>query len=372
MPQAGELFIGLMSGTSVDGIDAALVEFKSSTELSVLATLFTPFDDALRREINSLAQSNSALLHRADSSLHDRLAQNYAAASLALVEQAGVSTSQLSGIANHGQTVRHEPNASPAFSLQLGNPQIIANLTGVTTYGQFRQADLAAGGQGAPLMPAFHSAVFGGNENNFILNIGGIANLSQLGEKVLGFDTGPGNTLMDQWILKVRGERYDKDGEWARSGKVIPELLTQLLSEPYFSFAAPKSTGPDYFNLAWLGPMNMHRPQDVQATLLALTVDSIAQQIKLLSCAGDKIYVCGGGTHNQALMLRLTKALPGCSVDRTDALGVPSDWVEAAGFAWLGYCCAHRIESNIPSVTGADESVVLGEVFSPAQSQAIL
>jgi anhydro-N-acetylmuramic acid kinase len=370
--QRGELFIGLMSGTSVDGIDAALVEFESSKQLTVLATHFTPFDADLRAEINSLAHANSALLRCADSPLHDQLAQHYAAASLALIEQSGVSTSEITGIANHGQTVRHEPNASPPFSLQLGNPQIIANLTGVTTYAQFRQADLEVGGQGAPLMPAFHSAIFGNSKNNFILNIGGIANLSQLGETVLGFDTGPGNTLMDQWILKVRGERYDKNGDWARSGKVIPELLAHLLNDPYFSLAAPKSTGPDYFNLSWLGAMDKHRPEDVQATLLALTVDSIAQQLKRLSSEGDKVFVCGGGADNQALLAGLVAALPSCNIDRTDVLGVPSDWVEAAGFAWLGYCCAHQIESNIPSVTGAGQSVVLGEVFCPARSQVML
>lgn len=365
MSGAGELFIGLMSGTSVDGVDAALVEFQSPTQLRVIETQFTRFGEELRAEINSLAQNNSGLTQCEDSSLHNSLATIYAKASLDLLLKAGVAPDAITGIANHGQTVRHEPNAKPAFSLQLGNAQMIANLTGIPCYAQFRQADLAAGGQGAPLMPAFHSALFNGAKDSLVLNIGGIANITQLGSVVVGFDTGPGNTLLDQWIHSVHGKSYDHDGQWAISGEVVSELLEHTLADPYFARTPPKSTGPDYFNLAWLGDVTEFKTQDVQATLLALTVTSIADAIKGLAGQNSNIFVCGGGAANTAMMHRLEQALPSYVIRKTDELGVPSDWVEAVGFAWLGFCQKHGIVSNLPSVTGASTSVVLGDVFTP-------
>ena len=378
MSHAGELFIGLMSGTSVDGIDAALVEFDSDKKLRVVCTQFTPFADPLREQINALALADDKLRRCEDSVLHHTLADLYAKASLALIDKAQVPKQLIAGIANHGQTVRHEPRATPAFSLQLGDPQRIADISGIDTYAQFRQADLAVGGQGAPLMPAFHQALFGNGEQRFVLNIGGIANISQLGATVVGFDTGPGNTLLDQWIHHHRGLAFDQSGEWARQGRVISAVLEKCLADPYFSRVAPKSTGPDYFNLGWLqtilhrvnNGVDDYRPEDVQATLLALTVASIADDLKRLCGAGGSVYVCGGGADNAAMMDDLKNRLSGFSIANTDALGVPSEWVEAVGFAWLGYCCKHAIKSNLPSVTGASKQVVLGEKYTPSSVAA--
>lgn len=382
-----ELYIGLMSGTSVDGIDAALVEVSSANSLKVITTQFTPFDDTLRNQINELAQTNwnqhgDKLRKCSDTALHTQLADYYANASLSLLDKANVQTSQIKAIANHGQTVRHEPNASPAFSLQLGDGQLIANKTGIRTITQFRQADLAAGGQGAPLMPAFHQAIFQQQKNKskkstLVLNIGGISNISLLGDSVIGFDTGPGNTLLDQWVLKHKNHPYDKSGEWAASGINNEKLLNCLLKDPYFSLSQPKSTGPDYFNLNWLEriclaegtPLQSYRPQDIQATLLELTSHSIANSIKNIthSASVTQIFICGGGAHNSFMLERLKNALPQSEIHTTDKIGVPGDWVEAAGFAWLGYCFDHNITSNLPAVTGAKEKVVLGESFSPQQ-----
>ncbi len=363
-----KLILGLMSGTSADGIDAALVEFTSTSNLRVIKTDFTPFSAELRNRINSLAHLNQ-IERCEDSDLHEELAQHYAKASLELLEAANVAPREINAIANHGQTVRHEPNAEPPFSLQLGNAQTIADDTGILTIGNFRQADLAAGGQGAPLMPAFHAAALGqagqGGDNRYLFNIGGVANITQLGDTVIGFDTGPGNTLLDQWIYKNLGKAYDKDGAWAASGECQPSLLNQLLADPYFNMPFPKSTGPDYFNLDWLGDVSKYKPEDVQATLLALTVQSIAGEMRQLGNVPGDIFVCGGGAHNQEMMRQLTNALPNHTISKTDDLGIPADWVEAVGFAWLGYCRLRNIPSNLPSVTGANDLLMLGEVFFP-------
>ena len=364
-----KLVLGLMSGTSADGIDAALVEFDSISELRVVKTGFTPYDATLRDEINQLAYQNQ-ISDCDESPLHQDLAELYAKASLDLIAQANLSPSDVNAIANHGQTVRHEPNAEPPFSLQLGSAQRIADLTGVLTIGNFRQADLAAGGQGAPLMPAFHAAALGENnadngESRYLLNIGGVANLTQLGDTVIGFDTGPGNTLLDQWVYKTQGKAYDKDGAWAASGAVQPELLSRMLADPYFSLPFPKSTGPDHFNLGWLGNVNEYRAEDVQATLLELTVQSIVGEMRQLGNVPGEVFVCGGGAHNNEMMSKLAQALPKHQVKITDQLGIPTDWVEAVGFAWLGYCRLCNVVSNLPSVTGASESLVLGDVFFP-------
>lgn len=371
-----DLIIGLMSGTSVDGIDAALVEFTSDKQLKVIETQFTPFEQGLREQINALALK--ADIQSVDETpLHTELAEHYAQASLSLLAKSGHKPDDISAIANHGQTVRHEPNASPPYSLQLGDGQLIANRTGITTITQFRQADLACGGQGAPLMPAFHKAIFSHSKNEqdskpgLILNIGGIANLTSLEEPVIGFDTGPGNTIMDQWVARHQGKQYDADGQWAKSGKVLKQVLHALLEDVYFTLPAPKSSGPDYFNLMWLEQrvpeLEQYAPEDVQATLLALTVESIAASVKQLSIAEidcASIYVCGGGAHNSALMQALGDALKESRIDKTDALGVPSDWVESVGFAWLAYCKLHDINSSIPSVTGAIKAQVLGKCFN--------
>jgi anhydro-N-acetylmuramic acid kinase len=384
---AEELFIGLMSGTSIDGIDAALVAFDSASQLRVVETLFTPFEADIREAISHTAQNNQDLFSNHDSPLDQTLAPIYASACERLLAKADIPSAHIKGIANHGQTVKHEPNASPPYSLQLGDGQTLADLTGITTYSQFRQADIAAGGQGAPLMPAFHKAVFNDTQsadsrldksahnsrsNSFIVNIGGIANITRLSEPIVGFDTGPGNVLLDQWIEQQLGLSYDKNGEWAKQGKLSSELLKQLLADRYFAEPHPKSTGTDYFNLAWLSgrypSLTSLSPQDIQATLVQLTVESIGDAILTLGDARGEIFVCGGGANNPLIMQGLQAKLSAYLIEKTDVLGVPSDWVEAVGFAWLGYCRAHRINSNIASVTGAKSELVLGEVFVPVKT----
>lgn len=357
-----KLFIGMMSGTSVDGIDAALVRINSVNQLNVIDTQFTEFDSSLRDEINAIAQAKE-LQNCHNTNLHQRLAEHYAQAAIALIHKAGLNRGDISAVANHGQTVRHEPNATPPFSLQLGDPQLIANKTGILTVANFRQADLLAGGQGAPLMPAFHAKLFSG-ENRFLLNIGGIANVSYLGKNIIGYDTGPGNTLLDQWVYQNLGTPYDSGGKWAASGKVIPQLLRRLLSDPYFSQQYPKSTGPDYFNLNWVGDVSAFKPEDVQATLMALTVQSIADQITCIAKTGE-VFVCGGGAHNTLIMKQLAESLTSFNINTTDALGIAPDWIEAVGFAWLGYCRINEKNSNLPSVTGAKKTVSLGDIFLP-------
>jgi len=362
-----------MSGTSVDGIDAALIEIRSTSDIRVIETQFTPFTNSLRSSINKVAQTNSELNNCEDSPLHTELANHYANASLSLIKKAGVSRSQIKAIANHGQTVKHTPNTIPPLSLQLGDPQSIADLTRITTVGHFRQADLMAGGQGAPIMPAFHQTILSSDKSKkrYVLNIGGIANITQLGDAVIGFDTGPGNTLLDQWITQHQNKKYDHDGQWAKSGTLIPKMLEALLNDPYFSQPFPKSTGPDYFNLNWLHNRyqnaEKHKPEDVQATLLSLTVTSIAQCIKSITSENEtsEVYICGGGAHNTFMLNELQALIPHISIDTTESIGIPADWVEAVGFAWLGYCALHNITSNLPSVTGAKEKVVLGELFTP-------
>lgn len=369
----------MMSGTSLDGVDAALVQFNSTSELTVCDTFFIPYPASLKANIAKLSQSNEPLVNNELASIETILDELYSSCALKLITQAGISPNSIIAIANHGQTIRHSPDSDPPFSLQLGNGQQIANLTGIKTICRFRQADLAAGGQGAPLMPAFHQALFtnssasdnqDSNDKSALINIGGIANITLLSNDVLGYDTGPGNTLMNQWIAKHKGVAFDKNGDWAKSGRTIPLLLQTLISDPYFSTTAPKSTGTEYFNLEWLRAMsdasgiilNNYPANDVQATLLQLTSNSIAAELQAYNCTS--VYVCGGGAQNKYLMQVLSEAL-NQPVAKTDAIGIPADWVEAVGFAWLGYCHLQRHASNLPSVTGAKQKVVLGESYLP-------
>ena len=368
----GELIIGLMSGTSVDGIDAALVDFNSESQLRVVDTLFTPYEYVLQQQINQLAQQNNTPKPSEYAELHIELANLYAKASLDLISKSGVAKNSISAIANHGQTIAHEPNASSPFSLQIGDSQLIANLTELTTISQFRQADIIAGGQGAPLMPAFHQSLLSSNEqsgNLFVLNLGGIANITSISDKIVGFDTGPANTLLNQWVQYCKNKSYDENGSWAKSGENIPAVLNKLISDPFFKKPYPKSTGPDYFNLDWLrssiDDLEQYPKHDIQATLLELSVETIAKGFAQIKSDNGVIYPCGGGIHNLRFMSRLKERLDNYNFKPIDTVGVPSDWVEAAGFAWLGYCHLHDIPSNLPSVTGASKKIVLGEQFYP-------
>lgn len=365
-----------MSGTSADGIDAALVKFQDAQQIEVICTLFSAFPKSLQDEINRLAYGNAIdPEHEAAKKMDALLADRYARAAIQLIAASGIDPKQVAAIANHGQTVAHRPDAKRPESIQLGDPQKIADLTGLPVIARFRQADLAHGGQGAPLMPAFHQAISTNNEAaSLVLNLGGIANITAINcpdlAEVVGFDTGPANTLLNQWINRVKGIEYDSNGQWGASGVIDQELLDSLLAEPYFDRDFPKSTGPDYFNLDWLQQrmpqeLGHYRTQDVQATLVELTALSIAKAIQQLKVHSGKIYICGGGVHNHHLLSRINSALPEFELSSTSDLGVPPDWVEAAGFAWLGYCNLKQLTSNLPSVTGASKKLVLGEQFLP-------
>lgn len=353
-----------MSGTSLDGIDAALTTFENNT-CRLLHSYFQPFDGPLRAELLALNLAGKNELERS-ALASNGLSRAYATAVLELLRQSGMEAKQIKAIGCHGQTVRHRSDLG--FTIQLGNPSLLAELTGITVVADFRNRDIAAGGQGAPLVPAFHAARFRHSERHrVIVNIGGISNLTDLppGGKVLGFDCGPGNLLLDAWASQHLGQAYDKDGAWAESGKVIPKLLQQLLAEPFFATPPPKSTGRDQFNLPWLRGFLSPRlaPADVQATLLQLSVEAIAAAI-LNHCKGaDEIYLCGGGAHNGALVRGLKQRLAGSIISVTDELGVAADWVEAFAFAWLARQTLHGQSGNLPEVTGAKGARILGAIY---------
>lgn len=363
-------FIGLMSGSSLDAIDAVLVDF-AETPPQLLGKLAWPLQEDLRQLLDDLTRSGPDELARtghADACLGHALA----AAVSALLKQTDTPAARVRAIGSHGQTIRHSPGATPPTTLQIGDPNIIAEQTGITTVADFRRRDLAAGGQGAPLVPAFHQAVFSHpDRDRVILNLGGIANLTLLprdeGGPVTGFDTGPGNALLDAWISRQRGEPYDDGGAWAASGQVDPELLTALLDDPYFQLDGPRSTGRDHFNLEWLE--NSHAslaslaPADVQATLLELTAVTVAGALHTENLAQGEMLVCGGGVHNTALMQRLAVLLPDIPIETTAAAGIDPDWVEAVAFAWLARQTLANRPGNLPGVTGARRPVVLGGIW---------
>jgi anhydro-N-acetylmuramic acid kinase len=366
----GMHYIGLMSGTSVDGIDAALVAIRSEGDLKLLATHQHPFPTEVRAAIQALMQPGVDELER-EGELDMELGRLFAAAALELLRVSGKPAKDIRAIGSHGQTVRHRPRAAHPFTRQLGNPSVIAELTGITTVADFRARDLAVGGEGAPLVPAFHAARFRHpGVNRAIVNIGGIANITWLpGEAsapVIGFDTGPGNTLLDQWIARQQDVSHDRDGAWAAGGRPLPELLTRLLQDQYFARPAPKSTGREHFHLDWLtrALAGNEPPQDVQATLAELTARTIASALRqYLPHPADEIYVCGGGAHNLDLLARLRAQLGATPLATTAALGLDPDWVEATAFAWLAHQTLAGHAGNLPSVTGARRAVVLGGIY---------
>lgn len=285
-----------------------------------------------------------------------------------LLSGAAVDASAIRAIGSHGQTVRHEPHRG--FTVQIGNPPLLAELTSISVVADFRRRDVAAGGQGAPLVPAFHEAIFGDEyRTRAVLNIGGFSNLSLLrpGEAARGFDCGPGNVLMDSWIQRHQGKAYDQDGAWASTGCANAQFLDQLLSDSFFATQGPKSTGRELFNLAWLDThlagCSAIAAEDVQATLLELTARSICESLLTSQPDTQDVLVCGGGAHNDALMRRLASLLPNCEVKSTSAFGVQPDWIEAMAFAWLAHCCIERVPANRPSVTGARGLRVLGAIY---------
>lgn len=360
----GVLLVGLMSGTSLDGIDAALVDF-SAERPRTLAAVCHPYPPQLREEAMALQASGVNELDRA-ARFANELARTYADATAAVLATAGVSAKDVRAIGCHGQTVRHQPAAG--YSIQLNSPALLAEQTGITVVADFRSRDIAAGGQGAPLVPAFHSAVFGHAVTpRAILNLGGIANLTYLrpGHAVTGFDCGPANLLMDGWIERHEGLTYDVEGAWAEGGHVLPELLADLAADQFFSVSPPKSCGRDEFNLAWLDRSlkGSERPQDVQATLMELTASTVADALSRWCAEAEELFVCGGGAHNTALMARLATKLPNRRVASTDSLGLSPDWVEAVAFAWLAWQALEGKPGNLPAVTGARGARVLGAIY---------
>lgn len=361
-----ELYIGLMSGTSVDGIDAALVDF-SGEKLRLVAFDYQPFTEEIKTKIQHISSANQPLLLSDYGALDCELGNLSADAVNQLLEKAGISASAIKAVGSHGQTVYHQPNTILPFSLQIGDPNVIAEKTGITTVADFRRRDMAAGGQGAPLAPAFHQAIFSNTEKNVtVVNIGGIANITVLSEeKIIAFDTGTGNTLMDYWIKKHLDFAYDKNGDWARTGKVIPELLAQFKQAEYFSAPPPKSTGKEYFSVEWLEnhlqAFGDLKAEDVQATLCHLTAETINDAIANHAPDTEQVLVCGGGAHNAYLMELL--ATPNYAVSSTEAYGVHPDHVEAIAFAWLARQTMNNLAGNLTQVTGAKAPCVLGGIY---------
>ena len=366
-------YLGIMSGTSLDGVDIALTDIHSN-QTKLIAADFTPMPENLREKVTALIQSGETTL-QALGELDHQFGLLYSDCVNAFLRKHELKPEQVEAIGCHGQTVWHSPKSQFPFTMQIGDMNLLAAKTGITVVGDLRRKDMAFGGQGAPLVPAFHQAVFfDPNWATVVLNIGGISNISLLipEQPVIGFDTGTGNTLLDQWIEKHQGKAYDKNGEWAASGQVNPDLLAVLLDEDFFQLPPPKSTGRELFNLAWLenkiqkitGKTTALLPKDVQATLAEFTVQSIVLALNniqtILPC---RLLVCGGGAKNQVIMNGLKQALLNWRIQLTTELELDIDYVEAAAFAWLAYRRMHNLPANLPSVTGATSAVSLGAIF---------
>jgi len=360
-----EFYIGLMSGTSMDGIDAVLVDFSNGVTL---------LDHHLEKMPESLITTLRRLSVPGDNEIETMgvadvlVGKAFATAVNTLLAKANIESQKIIAIGSHGQTIRHRPRNRVPFTLQIGDPNVIAVETGITTVADFRRKDMALGGDGAPLVPAFHQYIMAKQSPCVILNIGGIANVTLLNNNTaLGFDTGPGNCLMDAWIRLHHDKSHDKNGDWAKTGTVLPELLQRLLHDPYFALKPPKSTGTEYFNLNWIENFTQNlkippNPADIQATLLELTAQSITLAIKQCAYDDKPLYVCGGGVHNQGLMQRLSELHNG-KIKSTQMLGIDPDWLEAIAFAWFAKNTLAKQSSNLPSVTGATRSAVLGGIY---------
>ncbi len=365
---APQYFIGLISGTSIDAIDCALVRFDKN-KLSLQATHSQKFSPRLQKNIFAQCLQDKTNLQSLGQ-LDIEIGKEFAAAVQEMLRQEQLSAASITAIGSHGQTVFHHPVRPNSFSMQLGDPNTIAFLTGITTVADFRRMDMAAGGQGAPLAPLFHQHFFAKKKHQrVIVNIGGMANLTVIAENspYLGFDTGPGNVLMDYWIGEIRQLIYDEFGGWASSGKINDHLLTLLLDEDYFRLPPPKSTGRELFNGRWLGNKlaafgRTVDDRDVQATLLELSAVTIADAIKR-HLESSEVYVCGGGAHNTGLMTRIRELLPDCQVATTETLGLGPDWVEAVTFAWLAKQRLELKAVNTGPITGATTPCLLGGIY---------
>lgn len=360
-----ERYVGLMSGTSLDGIDAVLADFGSGIRILNAATL--PFDAPLRDTLQRIIEQPEDIHLDTLGEVDAELGLAYAAAATQVILDAGLSPGDIAAIGCHGQTIRHKPDDKLPFTWQIGDPNRIAAATRVPVVADFRRMDVALGGQGAPLVPAFHAAMFHDpNELRVVVNIGGIANITRLGPTISGYDTGPGNGLMDAWINHSKGEAFDKDGTWAASGQVDEDLLAAFSADPFFEKAPPRSTGREHFNREWLLRHLADRttaPEDVQATLLALTVESIAREVR--RSTGERVLVCGGGARNRMLCQALRVALGDIPLQTTDEHGLNAEFVEAGAFAWLARERLAGRPGNLVSVTGAGRPAVLGGVYLP-------
>jgi len=368
-----EYFIGLMSGTSLDGVDGVIADFSAHAPALVLASASMPFEASFKQELLALNSPGENELHRAALAAN-QLAETYAQVIerlLANASASGIRRQDIVAIGAHGQTVRHRPQEfGVGYTLQLNNPALLAERTGIDVVADFRTADVAAGGQGAPLVPAFHAAVWGNrSQTRAVLNIGGISNITLLHADgvVQGFDCGPGNALMDHWCQRHTGQAYDDAGAWAATGQVHAPLLAHWLSSPYFSRLPPKSTGRDLFNPTWLD-QQLHGfgalpPVDVQASLTALTAQACAEDLRRYLPGATELLVCGGGALNTELMRQIGLALPGVQVSSTQAHGLPPLQVEATAFAWLAQAFVHNKPGNLVAVTGANDPRVLGALY---------
>ncbi len=362
-----DLYLGLISGTSADGIDAALVRFDDGHARLAFGRTY-PWDPALRARLVELGQHSATLGLDEVGELDVRIARGFADAALQALADSGTDARQVAAIGSHGQTLRHRPQGPHPFTLQLGDPSTIAEHTGIAVVADFRRRDVAAGGHGAPLLPGLHAALLhADDEDRAVLNLGGIANLTLLPARgeVRGFDTGPANGLMDAWCRRHTGADYDAGGAFAASGRIDDALLARLLGEPWFATPPPKSTGRDQFHLCWLDSrlLGGESPADVQATLLALTARTVAAALAATQAGTRRVIACGGGVHNPVLMAALAAAMPDAVVESTADHGIDPDFVEAMGFAWLARQTRLGLPGNVPGVTGADGARVLGGIY---------
>ncbi|PNS08899.1 anhydro-N-acetylmuramic acid kinase [Solilutibacter silvestris] len=372
MTAADGLYIGLMSGTSVDAIDAALVRFTHKDgrlHADCLHALAQPWDEPLRKRLLVLGQGIDVSPIDEFGELDHAVGAAFAIAANRLIAEAGIERAQVTAIGSHGQTLRHRPYAKHPFTLQIGDPNLVVERTGITTIGDIRRRDMAAGGHGAPLLPALHAALLhDASEDRAVLNLGGIANITLLpasGDGVRGWDTGPANALMDIWCERHTGERYDRDGAMAAAGRVDPLLLDRLLDDPWFATPPPKSTGREHFHMRWLESRlrSGESPADVQATLAELSTRTVADALNSTLPNVQRVLVCGGGVHNPVLMAKLATQLPQATVESVGHHGIDPDHVEAIGFAWLARQTMLGLPGNLPSVTGARGPRVLGAVY---------
>lgn len=365
-----DLYIGLMSGTSLDGIDAVLVRFENNTP-SVIEAICLPLTSNIKNEIKSLINPSDNEINRL-MALDVQLGRQFADAANQLINKTKFKKEDIIAIGSHGQTIRHLPTAEFPSTLQIADANIIAEETGITTIADFRRRDMAVGGQGAPLVPAFHEKIFRDNKKNrVILNLGGIANITLLpadkNKTTIGFDTGTANTLMNHWVQQHQNKTYDKNGKWAASGEINEDFLKELLNDDYFKLTPPKSTGTEYFNSAWLTKKLSQFPflaaEDVQATLAAFSATTIIDAIKAYSNSLEEIIVCGGGVHNDFLLQQLKLGLPNIEINSSAKYGLDPDYIEATAFAWLAKQTMEHKTGNLPEVTGSKRKVILGGIY---------